>query len=115
VALIDGAAGTAQYTDARAADPAVAALRRKVRAVADETLRNDEAYASVIAGNARHDVHIAHASGTTANPMSDAAIEQKFFANATPVVGADRAARARDLVWSLEKQTDVRALISLLA
>ena len=33
VALIDGAAGVAQYSDAKAADPAVAALRRKVKAV----------------------------------------------------------------------------------
>ena len=50
VALIDGAAGTAQYTDARATDPAVAALRRKVKAVADDTLRKDrEAYAVIMA------------------------------------------------------------------
>ncbi len=33
VALIDGMAGTAQYTDAKATDPAVAALRRKVKAI----------------------------------------------------------------------------------
>jgi 2-methylcitrate dehydratase PrpD len=115
VALIDGAAGMEQYSNARAADPAVAALRRKVKAVADETLRNDEAYATIVAGNARHEVHIAHASGTAANPMSDAAIEAKFLANATPVIGAERAARARDAVWALEKQADVRELIALLA
>ena len=113
VALIDGAAGIAQYADARAADPAVAALRRKVKATADATLASDEAYASVIAGGQRHEVHIAHASGTAANPMSDAAIESKFLANATPVIGADRAKRACDYVWSLERQPDVRELIAL--
>ena len=43
VAMIDGAAGTAQYTDAKAVDPAIAALRRKVKPVADESLRKDEA------------------------------------------------------------------------
>jgi hypothetical protein len=47
--------------------------------------------------------------------MSDAAIEAKFLANATPVIGPERAGRARDLVWSLEKQPDVRDLIGLLA
>ena len=36
VALIDGMAGTAQYTDAKATDPAVAALRRKVKPMADD-------------------------------------------------------------------------------
>ena len=73
VALVDGAAGIAQYSDAKATDPAVAALRRKVKAVADETLRKDEAYAAIVAGGKRHEVHIAHASGTADNPMSDAA------------------------------------------
>jgi 2-methylcitrate dehydratase PrpD len=113
VALIDGAAGIAQYADARAADPAVAAMRRKVKAVADSSLASDEAYASVIAGGRRHEVHVLHASGTAANPMSDAAIESKFLANATPVIGADRAKRACDYVWSLERQADVRELVAL--
>jgi 2-methylcitrate dehydratase PrpD len=115
VALVDGAAGIAQYSDAKAADPAVAALRRKTRAVADAALRSDEAYATVIAAGKRHEIHIAHASGTAANPMSDAAIEAKFLANATPVIGAARARRACEFVWSLERQRDVRELIALVA
>ena len=114
VALIDGAAGTAQYSDAKATDPAVAALRRKVKPVADETLRKDEAHAAIVAGGKRHEVHIAHASGTADNPMSDAQIEAKFLANATPVIGAERAQRAAEWIASLEKQTDVRELIALL-
>ena len=115
VALIDGSAGVAQYSDVKAADPAVSALRRKVKAVADDTLRKDEAYAAITAGGRRHDIHIAHASGTADNPMSDAAIEAKFMANAVPVIGRERAERARDLVRALETQPDMRALIELLA
>jgi 2-methylcitrate dehydratase PrpD len=115
VALADGAAGIAQYADARAADPTVAALRRKVQAVADETLRKDEAHATVVAGGARHEAHIAHASGTTANPMSDAAIEAKFLANAAPAIGEERTRRASERVWSLETCADVRELIALVA
>jgi 2-methylcitrate dehydratase PrpD len=114
VALIDGDAGVAHYSDAKVADPAVAALRRKVKVSADETLRKDEAYASVVAGGRRHEMHIPHASGTADNPMSDDAIERKFLANATPVIGADRAERAAGMVWALERQGDVRALIALL-
>ena len=60
-------------------------------------------------------MHIPHASGTADNPMSDTAIEAKFMANATPVIGADRAKQAAEFVWSLEKQPDVRGLIALLA
>jgi len=115
VALIDGTAGVAEYSDARAANPAVAALRRKVKAVADETLRKDEAYAAISVGGKRHEVHIAHASGTADNPMSNAAIEAKFMANATPVIGRERTERARDFVLALDTQPDMRELIALLA
>jgi 2-methylcitrate dehydratase PrpD len=115
VALIDGAAGVTQYSDARATDPAVAAMRRKVTAVADETLRKDEAYAAITAGGHRHEVHIPHASGTAGNPMSDAAIEAKFIANAVPVIGRERAERACAIVRSLESQPDMRELIALVA
>jgi len=115
VALVDGAAGIAQYSDARARDPVVAALRGKVKAVADESLGKDEAYAAIIAGGTRHEAHIAHASGTAANPMSDAAIEAKFLANATPAIGAERARAACDRVWALEKLPDMSELIALLA
>jgi 2-methylcitrate dehydratase PrpD len=113
VALVDGAAGIAQYSDARARDPVVAALRGKVKATSDESLGKDEAYAVIVAGGVRHEVHIAHASGTAANPMSDAAIEAKFLANAVPVIGAERAQAVCAAVWALEKLPDMRELIGL--
>ena len=115
VALRDGAAGVAQYTDQRARDPEIIALRQKVKVHADDTLNNDEAYARVVAGGREHTIHIAHAAGTVANPMSDDAIREKFMANAVPVVGADRAERICAWVAELEKQTDVRALMDLCA
>jgi 2-methylcitrate dehydratase PrpD len=114
VALVDGAAGIAQYSDERARDPLVARLRGKVKAVADESLGKDEAYAAIVTGKTRHEMHIPHASGTAENPMSDLAIEAKYLANATPVIGPERAERARDLVWALDKQLDMRDLIGLL-
>jgi 2-methylcitrate dehydratase PrpD len=115
VALVDGAAGIAQYSDAKATDPLVAALRRKTKAVADATLRSDEAHAAIVAAGKRHEVHILHASGTAANPMTDAAIAAKFLANAAPMMGAERAKQVGDWVWSLERQADVRELIASLA
>ena len=90
-------------------------MRRKIKPIADDTLRKDEAYACVVAGGHRHEAHVAHASGTAANPMSDAAIEAKFVANATPVIGADNAKRAAALVWTLDALPDLRTLIALLA
>jgi hypothetical protein len=78
-------------------------------------LRRDEAHAVVVAGGVRHAIHVAHASGTADNPMSDAAIEAKFLANATPAIGTARARRACELTWSLDGMPDVRALIALVA
>jgi 2-methylcitrate dehydratase PrpD len=115
VALIDGAAGTAQYSDARATDLAVAAMRRKVKPIADETLRRDEAHAIVVAGGQRHEVHIAHASGTADNPMSDAQIEGKFLANAEPVIGAERARSTSNWIATLDQKSDMRELFALIA
>jgi 2-methylcitrate dehydratase PrpD len=115
VVLVDGAAGIAQYSDARATDPIVAALRRKTKVIADTTLASDEAYAAILARGKRHEVHISHATGTAANPMSDAAIEAKFCANATPVIGGKRAESVVEFVWTLERQRDARDLIALVA
>jgi 2-methylcitrate dehydratase PrpD len=115
VALIDGAAGRAQYTDAKALDPTIMTLRRKVTAVTDDKLRKDEAYAIVTVDGVKHEVHIPHASGTVDNPMSDAAIEAKFMANAEPVVGADRAREIVAFVRDLDAATDMSRLAALMA
>ena len=47
--------------------------------------------------------------------MSDQQIETKFLANASPVIGEERARAAAAFVWSLDKHPDVRELIALLA
>jgi hypothetical protein len=47
--------------------------------------------------------------------MSNAAIDAKFMANVTPVIGRERAERARAFVLSLETQADIRELTALLA
>src|SRR5882672_7344275 len=70
VALVDGAAGIAQYSDAKARDPLVAALRGKVKAQGDEALGKDEAHVVITVAGKRHEIHIDHASGTAENPMS---------------------------------------------
>ncbi len=115
VALRDGAAGTRQYSDERARDPDVIALRNRITVSADETLHNDEAHARVVAAGKTYERHVEHASGTTANPMTDNAIQTKFIANAEPVIGSARAQRVCELVWSLEKQPSVKELLSLCA
>jgi 2-methylcitrate dehydratase PrpD len=113
IALIDGAAGILQYSDARALDPAVIALRRRVKVIADETLRTDEAHAHLISNGQSYQKYVEHALGTAANPMPDAAIQAKFMMNAEPVIGRERAERVCEYTVSLEKQPDVRELLKL--
>jgi 2-methylcitrate dehydratase PrpD len=115
VALLDGAAGIAQYSDDRARAEAVVALRKKIVVSADESLRTDEAHGRVVAGAKVYDKHVEHASGTADNPMPDAAIRAKFMLNAEPVIGRDRAEKVCDFIATLEQQADVRDLIALCA
>jgi 2-methylcitrate dehydratase PrpD len=114
VAFADGDAGIPQYTDNKARDPVLIALRRKVKPIADPSLRRDEAYASLVAGNTKEQAHVPHASGTVQNPMSDEAIEAKFLANATPAIGALRAMRVCETLRALETLPDMRDLTGLL-
>ncbi len=113
VALVEGNAGIAQYTGAKANDPVLVALRRKVGVRADESLRRDEALAVLDIGGRRFEAHVPHASGTAANPMSDAAIEAKFAANAAGTIGAQRTAELAAAVARLDETPDMRALIEL--
>jgi len=69
VALLHGRAGLAQFSDAAAADPAIHAVRRRVRLVADERL---DKMAAIITD-----------AGSTLRvpgprPMDDARLEAKF-------------------------------------
>jgi 2-methylcitrate dehydratase PrpD len=114
VAFLDGNAGITQYSDERALAKEVVELRRKVRVTVDEGFRKDEAHVAVVAADgSRHETHVDHAAGTVDNPMSDAALEQKFLANAEVAVDRARAREIADTVWGLEKLSDVQSLIRL--
>lgn len=116
VAFLDRAASIAQYTDERARHPDVVALRDRVSVQTDESLGKDQAWAAIVMRNGdRYEHQVVHASGTVDNPMSDAAIEAKFLANGTPIVGEERASRIRDTVWHLEQLGDIRDLLDLCA
>jgi 2-methylcitrate dehydratase PrpD len=116
VSFLDGGAGIAQYSDERALADEVVALRRKVRVTTDERFRRDEAHVVIVDGDARrHETHVDHATGTVDNPMPDAALEEKFMANAMLAVGEARARGIAKAVWSLETLTDVGDLVRLCA
>ncbi len=111
-AYLDGRAGIAQFTDERAAMADVVALRGKIEAHIDESLEKDQAAATLVSTSGeRIETGIAHASGTVANPMSDRAIEDKFMANAAPVIGEERARQVTAAAWALDTLADVREVV----
>src|SRR5206468_7012870 len=76
VALIDGAAGEAQYSDQRVVDPAVVKLRDKVRPTVDASVREAEAYIRIKLADGRVlDKHVSDAIGSLERPMSDRDLE----------------------------------------
>lgn len=114
--FLDGAAGLAQYTDARATAPEVAALRALVLVAAVDGLRKDEARVTVVTKDGRrHEIHVDHATGTRDNPMSDEALEGKFTANAVTAVSEARAREIASTIWDLDRVEDIRDLVELCA
>ncbi|HEX7021987.1 MAG TPA: hypothetical protein VF171_03950, partial [Trueperaceae bacterium] len=111
VALLDGAAGEAQYSDARVTDPEVVALRRKVRAEATPGLAEDEARLCLtLADGSTRQLHVAHAIGGLGRPMTDADLENKFRGLVVPVVGPDAAERLIGLCWQLDTLPDAAVI-----
>ncbi|MDB5926777.1 MAG: hypothetical protein JWN13_5713 [Betaproteobacteria bacterium] len=115
VGLLDGDGGVAQYTDERVRDAAVLALRDKVRIAIDDKLRKDQSRAMVVVAGRTHRSTVEHALGTVDNPMDDAAIEAKFFANARRIIGPTNAQRVTELVRNVEQLDDVSELTRLCA
>ncbi|HUG63101.1 MAG TPA: MmgE/PrpD family protein [Methylomirabilota bacterium] len=114
VAFLDRAAGIAQFTNDRAADPAITAFADRIVVETDDTLERDQAAAVVMLADGRTiDHRVEHATGTVGNPMSDVAIASKFRRIAVPVIGADRAAEIEAMVASLGELDDIGLLARL--
>ncbi|MFZ2007167.1 MAG: MmgE/PrpD family protein [Stellaceae bacterium] len=78
IALLQGAAGIAQFTDAAVADPAVRALRTKVTAEDDSSIPVEAAIVEIwLADGSRLSDHVKDGRGTPGRPMSDLELDAK--------------------------------------
>ncbi|HEY4249824.1 MAG TPA: MmgE/PrpD family protein [Roseomonas sp.] len=108
VALVDGAGGEREFSDARVRDPAVVALRGRVEATVDPACRRTESEVTITLRDGRRlNAATATPLGSLENPMSDAALGEKFRGLAAPVLGADAAARLLGEAWTLADQADL--------
>jgi 2-methylcitrate dehydratase PrpD len=116
VALIDGAAGPAQYTDERVLDPRVVELRQRVRIVPDEALRKDEAHVTLHLRDGRDLSHyVPHGIGTADNPLTDEQLATKFRSLVEPTMEADGVAQLLATLDRLERLSSVAELTEQLA
>jgi 2-methylcitrate dehydratase PrpD len=114
VAVLDGEAGERQYTDERLRDPGVARLRGRVSARADDGLREDEAHVEMTLGDGRVlRRHVAHATGSHDNPMTDEGLAAKFRALAEEALPRERAEAVLAQCWAAGTMADVGELPKL--
>ncbi|HEX3487471.1 MAG TPA: MmgE/PrpD family protein [Micropepsaceae bacterium] len=107
VALLHGAAGEKEYSDAMVRDPKVIALRDRVDAKIDPKLRDDEVYVRVTLKDGRKlEKYIEHAIGSKEVPMTNEQLEAKFRGLADDILGADAAAQLLALAWRIEALPD---------
>jgi len=114
VALLFGAAGEKEYSDAMVRDPKVIALRDRVDATIDKKLRDDEVYVRVTLKDGRKlEKYIEHAIGSREVPMTNEQLEAKFRGLVDDILGAQQSAELLALAWSIEGLKDAAEICRL--
>ena len=115
-ALVDGAGHDAQFSDARVADPVIAALRSKVSAITDPAIPEHEVFITItLTDGTQVSTHVEHASGSPENPLSDEVLDAKYRALVEPVYGPARASQLLDVARNLEGAANLSELLRLAA
>lgn len=101
-AIIYGAAGEAQFSDACVRESRITQLRSKVRAVADDGLLWTQAHVSIRFRDGRVlERMVTHPLGSLEKPMSDADLEKKFCGLTEGILDNARRDQLLDLCWRL--------------
>jgi 2-methylcitrate dehydratase PrpD len=111
VALVDGDAQEAQYSDARVTDPTVAGLTARVHATAAPELDREAAKVAIRLRDGRVlEAQVEHAVGSLAHPMTDAQMDAKVRALAVEPIGVARTDALIALCRGLWEQPDAGAV-----
>lgn len=104
VAIIEGAGGLKQFSDRAAKDPAVLALRAKVKPVVTQGIHEEQVDMTIVMkdGTKFHQF-IEHAVGSVEAPLSDADLNAKVTELADGILPAAQAKKAFDICWNVEK------------
>ncbi len=113
-ALLRGAAGVDEFTDACVSDSEIAALRGGIHVVRDETFKTTSAAVEITTRDGRvHKVAQHAARGSADNPMSDADLEAKLRMAAMDAIPGQDVAPLIAAIWQLDKSEDISGLAPL--
>ena len=111
VAIIFGAAGEGQYSDACVRDPRVVALRDKVIATVDRRMHEDQAHLTIkLKDGSSVEKFIEHALGSLRRPLADADLEDKFRGLTEGILSKPETDHLIRLCWTIEKLKDAGEL-----
>ena len=112
--MIFGRAAEEEFDDHIVSREDVVALRRKVQATVDNSIREESADVTAILKDGRKiHVFVEHAIGSVQRPMTDAALEAKFHGMSDAVIGADKTNALLKACWDLGLAANVQALVAL--
>ena len=104
LAIVVGSAGVRDFSDANAKNPTIVALRDRVTATIDSTLKEEQVRAPIVLRDGRRvEKFIEHVVGSVERPMSDAALESKFIGLAEGVLPENQARRLIAQCWTVEE------------
>jgi 2-methylcitrate dehydratase PrpD len=113
VAFIDGMVGVKQYWSDRIAAPAVKALSEKVSFQEDASLPVGPIRMMVrTRDGATHEIGVDHWRGSLERPPTDKDIEAKLATLAELGAPHCDTRRLADLMWDIEKQDDISAIVA---
>jgi 2-methylcitrate dehydratase PrpD len=115
VGLLDGHVGLPQFADERAVAPDAAALRALITLLPDPARDRDEARITVERnGSGPVELHVPHARGSLARPLTEDELTDKVHRLVEPVLGAAATAAIRAAVWALDAAPDPAGLLAAL-
>ena len=114
VALLEGRAGLAEYTDACVNDPRIRTFGARVAIEEDAAIPVEAAQVATILGDGTQAIaHVAHARGSLARPLSDRELEEKLRGLAAPHLARPQIECLIDAIWSLDRLEDAAVPIRL--
>ncbi len=111
VAVVRGSAGMRDFSDENARDPVIVALRDRVVATIDASVKEEQVRARITLKDGRVVSHfVEHVVGSLQRPMSDADLEAKALDLMKDVLPDAQARALLDMCWKVESLPGASAL-----